>query len=390
LKVLHTVEFYSPSVGGMQEVVKQLSERLVTLGHDVTVATTRVKDRTEQVINGVKIKEFVISGNAVRGMKGETEQYRQFLVNSDFDVVTNFAAQQWATDLALPVLGQIKSRKVFVPTGFSGLYWPAYKGYFAQMAGWMNQYDANVFLSADYRDINFAEQHDVRERVLIPNGAGADEFLRESEIDIRGKFGIPSDHFLILHVGSHTGVKGHVEAIKMFKKANIKNATFLIVGNSFGGGCSRSCEFQNLFTRFSSQVRANGKRLIVTTLNRPETVAAYQQADMFLFPSNIECSPLVLFECLASKTPFLTTDVGNAAEILAWSSAGRLLPTTKTPDGSSHANVDASIKMLEEFYEDKKSRLQMAECGYAAWQERFTWEGIARQYEQLYLSVMGK
>ncbi len=374
----------------MQEVVKQLSERLVTLGHDVTVATTKVKDRTGPVINGVKIKEFAISGNAVRGMKGETDQYRQYLVNSDYDVVTNFAAQQWATDLALPILGQIKSKKIFVPTGFSGLYWPAYKGYFSQMAGWMSQYDANVFLSADYRDINFAEQHGVRERVLIPNGAGADEFSPRSEIDIRAQFGIPADHFLILHVGSHTGVKGHVEAIKMFKKANIKNATFLIVGNSFGGGCSRSCKLQHFFTKFSSQVQTNGKRLIVTTLNRPETVAAYQQADMFLFPSNIECSPLVLFECLASRTPFLTTDVGNAAEILAWSNAGQLLPTTKTPDGSSHADVQASIKTLEEFYEDKKGRQQMAASGHEAWRERFTWEGIAGQYEQLYQSVVWK
>jgi len=39
MKILHTVESYTPSINGMQQVVKQLSERLVLLGHDVTVAT---------------------------------------------------------------------------------------------------------------------------------------------------------------------------------------------------------------------------------------------------------------------------------------------------------------------------------------------------------------
>ena len=55
MKILHTVEFYHPSIGGMQEVVKQLSERLVLLGHDVTVATTKMSERKESCINGVKI-----------------------------------------------------------------------------------------------------------------------------------------------------------------------------------------------------------------------------------------------------------------------------------------------------------------------------------------------
>jgi glycogen synthase len=40
MKILHTVEFYSPSTGGAQEVVKQLSERMAEKGHVVTVILT--------------------------------------------------------------------------------------------------------------------------------------------------------------------------------------------------------------------------------------------------------------------------------------------------------------------------------------------------------------
>lgn len=388
MKILHTVEFYYPSVGGMQEVVKQLSERIVKLGHDVTVATTRLPERNDLVINGVKIEEFDIKGNLVRGMTGEVERYREFLIDSDFDVIVNFAAQQWATDGTITILEKIKAKKVFVPTGFSGLYSPLYNGYFESMKGWMKQYDMNVFLSDNYRDINFARDNEVEKIIVIPNGASEEEFLAEENIDIRGKLGIPKEHFLILHVGSHTGQKGHAEAIKIFSKARIRNATFLIVANDFGDGCGAACKFKKFFFNGWIKRKFDGKRLAITSLTRPETVAVYKEADLFLFPSNIECSPLVLFECMASRTPFLTTDVGNAAEIIRWSGGGMLLPTTVDENGYSHADIEGFAGMIEEIYRDTEQRREMSEAGFKAWQERFTWGKIARQFEQLYSSMV--
>ena len=74
MKILHTVEFYQPSIGGMQEVVRQLSERLAGLGHDVTVATTKLSSRKDLRINGIRIEEFEISANIVRGINGEIER----------------------------------------------------------------------------------------------------------------------------------------------------------------------------------------------------------------------------------------------------------------------------------------------------------------------------
>src|SRR3989338_1633061 len=239
MKVLHTVELYYPSAGGMQEVVKQISERLVKLGHEVTVATTKLSERKNKIINGVKIEEFDIKGNLVGGFGGEIEKYKEFLINSDFDIVTNFAAQQWASDLAFDILDRVKAKKVFVPTGFSGFYLPEYKDYFKKMKDWMKKYDMNIFLSNDYRDINFARKNKINKIIVIPNGASEEEFLSPETINIRKKLNIPKNHFLILHVGSHTGAKGHREAIEIFEKAKIINTTFLLIGNSFGGGCTK-------------------------------------------------------------------------------------------------------------------------------------------------------
>lgn len=388
MRILHTVEFYHPSVGGMQEVVKQLSERLVELGHDVTVATTRLPERKDKIINGVKIEEFNVKGNMVRKVTGEVESYQKFLLEKDFDVITNFAAQQWATDGMIAMLDKIKSKKVFVPTGFSGRYLSEYKEYFESMKVWMKEYDMNIFLSNNYRDINFARENGIKNIVIIPNGAGEDEFLSKVEIDVKQKLNIPKNYFIILHVGSHTGIKGHREAIRIFEKAKIKNAAFVIIGNSFGGGCAKACAIMRRIFKFHPKRFFDHKILIITFLSRKETVSAYKAADLFLFASNIECSPLVLFECMASKTPFLTVDVGNSSEIIEWSKSGKLLPTKKDSKGRSIADITGSARILEELYHDSSLREKMMESGFKAWQERFTWEKIARDYETLYLSLI--
>jgi glycosyltransferase involved in cell wall biosynthesis len=393
MKILHTVEFYHPLVGGMQEVVKQLSERLVGMGHDVTIATTKLFDRKEDNINGVNIVEFNISGNAVWGLKGEVERYERFLKESNFDIVANFAAQQWATDVALPILSKIKAKKVFVPTGFSGLYVPEYKEYFEKMKGWMKEYDMNVFLSDDYRDVNFAKENGVKKRILIPNGAGEDEFLEDLVIDIRAELEIPRNDFLILHVGSHTGVKGHEETIEIFKKTRMRNATLLIVGNKMSeGGCYETCRNKGKLFNKSLFRFLDGKKIIIAELSRMNTVAAYKAADLFLFPSNIECSPIVLFECMASKTPFLTADVGNSREITTWSQSGVVLPTRKDNSGFglSHVDVDAGAKILESIAKNKIRRNNMQENGFTVWKEKYSWEKIAKEYENLYTGLISK
>ncbi|MCW3076084.1 MAG: hypothetical protein JWO32_693 [Bacteroidetes bacterium] len=122
MKIFHCVESYFPSVGGMQEVVKQLSERLVKLGHEVVVLTRFHPQRSFNELNGVKIKTFRIEGNPKKVENENDQGYVDFLLNNSSDIITFFAAQQWATDLALPLLKKLKAKKVSVPTGYSGLY----------------------------------------------------------------------------------------------------------------------------------------------------------------------------------------------------------------------------------------------------------------------------
>lgn len=388
LNILHTVEFYYPSVGGMQEVVRQLSERFIRRGHQVTVATSTLPERHELLCNGVRIEQFEISGNQAKGMTGEVDRYRNFVLNGGFDVVTCFAAQQWATDALLTVLNQIDGVRILVPTGFSGLYLPQYREYFEKMKEWLRCFDKCIFLSEHYRDIDFARESGYQNISVIPNGASEDEFLAVPSVDIRRKLGIPLDHLMLLHVGSHTGIKGHHEAMQIFSKARIKNATFLVIANDFCGGCALRCLLESSLFNLVPKRLFDGKFIKMGHFSREETVAAYHAADLFLFPSNIECSPLVLFECLASKTPFLTTDVGNAAEIVEWSGSGCVIPTIKGNNGFVRADIRGAAQTLEDVAADTEGRRTMADSGFIAWRNSFTWEKISNDYEVLYRKLL--
>jgi glycosyltransferase involved in cell wall biosynthesis len=388
MKILHCVESYFPEIGGMQEVVKQLSERLVALGHEVSVATRRTEGRKNKVIKGVRIVDFAISGNEVHGITGERDAYEKFLLESRYDVVAFFAAQQWATDIALPILSQIHGKKISVPTGYSGLYKAEYADYFEKMKERIHGYDMNVYLSYNYRDINFAKMNGVESMMIIPNGAGEDEFLSDSSIDIRKQLGIPSDHFIVLHVGSYTGVKGQQEAVEIFMKSSLKRATLLMIGNNSENYRVRYRKRPLMcWLNFKNKVLLEKKMVIFNSYPRDFTVAAYKEADLFLFPSNIECSPIVLFECAAAGLPFLSNDVGNAAEIAAWTNGGLLIKTAVDENGFSNADISDAVSKLNLMYKDSDLRKKMSSDSFENWKRKFSWEVITRQYEDLYFNL---
>jgi glycosyltransferase involved in cell wall biosynthesis len=387
MRILHCVESYPPSPGGMASVVHVLSEGLVRRGHEVTVATSPNPARGPGGAGGVRVVPFRITGNLAKGLAGEVEGYRQLLRGGGFDVIALFAAQQWATDVALELLGEIPARKVFVPTGFSGLHSPAYADYFRRMPAWLRAMDANVFQGETYRDHAFARRHGVERTTVIPNGASEAEFGAAQPVDVRGLLGIPADHALVLHVGSFTGLKGQREAIAIFRRARLDRTTLLLVGDPANPRESRRCE---------RVARAHGHGLLrfldrgairMVALDRPSTVAAFQQADLFLFPSRIECSPVVLFEAAAAGTPFLSSDAGNAAEIAGWTGAGEILPTRTDGDGRARVEPGPSARQLRRLMADAPRRRVMAEAGRRAWRERFTWEAITARYEALYRSL---
>lgn len=383
LRIAHCVESYAPALGGMAEVVRQLSERMVRVGHHVTVLTSKHPDRHASTLNGVEIRAFDVKGNALSGITGQAEVYVQALKDGAFDVVVFFAAQQWATDAVLPHLHAIKAKKVFVPTGFSGLHNTRWSAYYQRMPEHLAAMDLCVFHTENYQDVRFAREHGITKHVLIPNGAAEEEFGTLPAHDMRSELGIKATQPMILHVGSYTGAKGQKEAIQLFLQADTQDAMLVLIGN---GNAALKRLFEDHWRYFIPRwkARLKNKRILFLECDRSRTVSAMKQADLFLFPSLIECSPIVLFESVASGVPFLSSDAGNSAEIASWTHGGWIMRGSKDAAGFEVPDIKAGAAQLSDLLRDRSQLKAAGAAGKAAWKANFTWQRIAQRYTEEY------
>jgi L-malate glycosyltransferase len=335
-RILLCCEHYPPSVGGVQEVMRQIAERLAAQSFNVCVATGAHPQRAvDTVVNGVRVVSFSISGNKVKGLTGPVAEYQRFLREGRFDALLIKAAQQWTFDAAADLIPLLNARKVFIPCGFSGLHDPGYRAYYEQMPEWLRQFDQLVFYASNYQDINFARQHGLTKLQLIPNGVDEREFTSQDNRGIRARLGIPAENDLLLSVGSRIMAKGHWEVLEAFRLARFDRPTTLVLnGNSPKGGplstLKRTVKHAvggrwPLSLQASRANKLSCKQVLVTDLPRPDLLALFSAADLFVFASHVEYSPLVLFEASAAGLPFISSSAGNSAEIAQWVGSGTIV-----------------------------------------------------------------
>ena len=77
-----------------------------------------------------------------------------------------------------------------------------------------------------------------------------------------------------------------------------------------------------------------------------------------------------MYEAFASRTPFVTTPVGNVSD------QASVVTVVRTPEEMSRA--------ANALLEDDAERRRLAGQAFQLWQAHHTWEQIAAQYESLY------
>lgn len=369
LRILHTVEFYHPHIGGAEIVVQRLSEGMVRKGHQVTVATTKLPERRSLELNGVQIKEFDVQGSLATGFKGDDiSQYISFVSGAPYDVMLNYAAQQWATDLAFPSLAEPLERiNIIVPCGYSALTndlllrGPEYAVYFNKLLPpVLQRYDAAVYHSAAYKDFKFALYHKLKNSVIIPNGIDESEFSSPPAINFREKYGISGGH-LLLCVANFLEDKGHERVVRAFRRLKRNDCTLVMIGS----------KNTPILERIRQECEGLNTRILVD-IPRQDTVAALLSSDLFVFASHIEVFPLVIVEAMAAGLPFVSTDCGNVREMKGG--------VVCEPE-QMHLNIQSLL-------DDEPARRDLGAKGRQECLSRYTWGKVVDQYEALYFSLL--
>jgi glycosyltransferase involved in cell wall biosynthesis len=457
MRLLMCCESYPPHRGGVQEVMRQIAERMAARGHDVTVATSRHYRRKSKVVNGVKIQEFRAGGKMVYGLHGQIAKYREFVRTFDADAVLIMAAQQWSFDALWPVLDDLKARKVFIPCGFSGLYEADFAKYFRELPDVLKKFDHLVFNAEKYRDIDFVRNIGLTNFTVVPNGISEFDFDLKPDDKWRQRLAIPDNAFLFLTVGNPIEAKGHRQVVEAFSRLDTGGRLSVLLSVAgwpqSGTGRTHSANAANrlleiarldgfhgliqLFInsrlgasiRFTDAVarrlwsifRVSGwegvkqqvgarlmrrklgrgaplesiekiaekvseqrfKRVILTDFERQDLVQAYLAADLFVFASKIEYSPLVLFEAAAAGTPFLTVPVGNADEIVRWTGGGILCEAAKDDRGYTCVDPGTLADAMERCMKDRETLSRFGATAHERWRDCFAWRVVAGYYEDI-------
>ena len=396
MRILHTCNTYWPCADGVSIAMQRISEGLAAAGHDVTVATAYSSvraGRTEHA--GVQIREFRVNGNDVQGCRGEVEEFTDFARGFECDVMLNYAAQICTTDLVFPLLDELSCKKVFVPCGYSALRDPAYAAYFERLATYLPKYDRAVYLSEHYQDKRFSDEHGLANAVVIPNGASTSEF-GQLRTGFRDAYSIGEKHLFIC-VANLMHLKGQAEVHQAFVRSGVHDAALVFLGSDISryvSGAMRTApgplfEFRRKanilrYELFESHLPGRRERfelasppgtrtIVLAGVPRELVLAAYHEADLFAFASKVECAPLVIYESMASGTPWVSFPAGNVAEL---------------EGGVVVVDVESMAREMAELSSDARKRELLGDAGRRAWQDRYTWEIIVQRYEALYRELV--
>jgi len=298
MKILQVCSRYFPDIGGIEEQVKNISERLAEK-HEVVVYTGDPSGRLlkEEEIGGVRIRRFrtFAPGDAYHV---SFEMARE-LKRSTFDIVHGHNYH------ALPLYfsrNAVAKKFVVTPhyhgyghTPFRNLIIKLYKPFGKRIFKKADQIVANSSFEKQLLINDFAIN--INKISVIPNGVDLSEICK---LEV-----IPEELKTILYIGRLEEYKGVQHIIKILPLLD-KAFHLEIVGRG---------PYKSTLMAQVDKLGLNDRVKFYQGLSRQELLKMYARAGIFVLLSQHESFSIVVAETLASKTPCI---VANTSALSEW------------------------------------------------------------------------
>ena len=227
-------------------------------------------------------------------------------------------------------------------------------------------------LSADHR---ICREDKIK---VVPLGFDLEPFyqkrlkLREEQ---RSKYELTDNDVAIAIIGRLAPVKNHdffLDSMASVLKNTTKSVKIFIVGDG--------AERENIERRVS-EINAKFENRINMTSWISDIGEFNAGMDIICLTSRNEGTPVSLIEAQAGGIPVVTTDVGGVRDIIMDGDTGFVVPVD---DESKYAE-----KVLE-LVEDEKKREKMSQNGWSFVKEKFHYNTLVRNVDELYKELMEK
>jgi len=310
---------FPPANNGVANAAYIHAKIMQELGCNVQVLTGGDKVSRE-MRDDLSIVRFPIfgKGHLFSPHRGTTKQLHLFLSERRWDIIFMHCWQVWSTNCLLDFFAN-KSRDeklVLVSHGMSTdssfhpfplnlirrILWlpyrhlvvPKYLSLITELIVLWDHCDNDRFF-----DHTLASQKDIPVSV-IPNVARYNRretkrpSLRFTDEQLAGGF--------LLSVGNYSNEKNEFFVLDAYRQSRMTDIPLIFVGH----------QHNYYLTKLDKLARKWGLQNVqfCTGLVQQELDWLYKHALVFLYGSKTECQPIVILDCLASETPYLSTDVG--------------------------------------------------------------------------------
>ena len=226
---------------------------------------------------------------------------------------------------------------------------------------------------------------------VIHNGIDLSEYSAVENPDALKALGIDPSRPYILFVGRITRQKGIVHLVRAIRHLD---PGFQVV---LCAGAPDTPEIAAEMQQAVSAARAHHGEIIwiEKMVSRPEAIALYSAASVFVCPSIYEPFGIINLEAMACGTPVVASAVGGIKEVVVNGETGFLVPLkqmTESPFEATDpevfaADLAAKINLL---MADPVLAAKMGAAGRKRAEELFGWDAIARKTERLYSKLLQK
>ncbi|MEJ2249426.1 MAG: glycosyltransferase family 4 protein [Candidatus Lokiarchaeota archaeon] len=218
-----------------------------------------------------------------------------------------------------------------------------------------------------------------RKLKIINRGIFPQEYhISEGKFDLRKKFNLPQDSFILLSVGNHVKRKGFdlvIKAVKNLVSKISKNVYYILIGEG---------EFTEKLVRLSKELEIEENIKFLGEVNNNLRNKYYKASDVFLMPSRVVSNSLegfgiVFLEANYYKLPVIGTKTGGINRAIINEKTGFLIKPN---------NLDELTKYILFLYNNKEICEDMGEFGNKRVLKEYNWNILVEDYIKTFKEIL--
>jgi len=376
MRILIFAGYFYPHFGGSEQSIYELSKRLVNKGYEIDIITCNTENVSlYDVLDGIyiyRLPSWNILGGRYPVPKPNfiTLKILWKLLRKKHDVIhtntrfmlTSFVGLVFAKIKRVPfVHTEHGATHSIVSNKIVDIISKAYD----HTIGSLIVKSARTNVGVSSASCDFLRDLGANKSIVIHNGIDTNIF-RKKNSNLREKLSL-GDSIVITFVGRLIYAKGVHDLISVFAdiEREFSNLKLLIVG--YG-------PYRQELEKLAEEV-CKEEILFLGQKNREEIIEILSITDIFVNPSYSEGFGLTVVEAGAIGIPIVATDVGGVKDIIEDYKTGLLVSTGDT---------QLLKKKISELVLDKELRRNLAEHTHKVFKEKFDWDKITREYENVY------